>query len=123
MNDRVGDKWPSPWHRGIQAHTNTHIHTFMCSTHIHMHTHTFAYTHTHTRMHAHTQVPPQGKGSMYLRPLLLGTGAILGLGPAPEYTFTIYAAAVGAYFKVCFFGLMWVGVCFFISSPASASTT
>lgn len=44
-------------------------------------------------------VPPQGKGSMYLRPLLLGSGPILGLGPAPSYTFTVYAAAVGAYFK------------------------
>ncbi len=41
-----------------------------------------------------------GKGSLYLRPLLLGTGPILGLGPAPSYTFTIFAAAVGAYFKV-----------------------
>lgn len=46
------------------------------------------------------QVPPLGKGSLYLRPLLLGTGPILGLGPAPSYTFTVYAAAVGAYFKV-----------------------
>jgi len=44
-------------------------------------------------------VPPHGKGSLYLRPLLIGSGPILGLGPAPEYTFTIYAAAVGAYFK------------------------
>lgn len=44
-------------------------------------------------------VPPLGKGSLYLRPLLLGTGPILGLGPAPSYTFTIFGAAVGAYFK------------------------
>eukprot|EP00798_Chlamydomonas_sp_ICE-L_P012521 gene12521-15737_t len=44
-------------------------------------------------------VPPMGKGSLYLRPLLIGSGAILGLGPAPSYTFTIFAAAVGAYFK------------------------
>mmetsp|Transcript_9781 Transcript_9781/g.18269 ORF Transcript_9781/g.18269 Transcript_9781/m.18269 type:complete len:377 (-) Transcript_9781:621-1751(-) len=44
-------------------------------------------------------VPPHGKGSLYLRPLLMGTGPILGLGPAPEYTFGVYAAAVGAYFK------------------------
>ena len=35
-------------------------------------------------------VPPKGKGSLYLRPLLIGTGAILGLGPAPEYTFLVY---------------------------------
>ena len=44
-------------------------------------------------------VPPQGKGSLYLRPLLMGTGPILGLGAAPSYTFCIYCAAVGAYFK------------------------
>lgn len=44
-------------------------------------------------------VPPMGKGSLYLRPLLIGTGPILGLGPAPSYTFTIFCAAVGAYFK------------------------
>jgi branched-chain amino acid aminotransferase len=44
-------------------------------------------------------VPPKGKGSLYLRPLLMGTGPILGLGPAPEYTFCVYCAAVGAYFK------------------------
>jgi len=44
-------------------------------------------------------VPPLGKGSLYMRPLLIGSGPILGLGPAPSYTFLIYAAAVGAYFK------------------------
>lgn len=31
-------------------------------------------------------VPPHGKGSLYLRPLLMGSGPILGLGPAPSYT-------------------------------------
>jgi branched-chain amino acid aminotransferase len=45
------------------------------------------------------QVPPLGKGSMYLRPLLLGTGSTLGLQPAPEITFVIFSAAVGSYFK------------------------
>jgi branched-subunit amino acid aminotransferase/4-amino-4-deoxychorismate lyase len=45
-------------------------------------------------------IPPIGKGSLYLRPLLLGSGPILGLGPAPSYTFTVFGAAVGAYFKV-----------------------
>lgn len=44
-------------------------------------------------------VPPQGRGALYLRPLLLGTGPILGLGPAPSYTLVVYAAAVGCYFK------------------------
>jgi len=44
-------------------------------------------------------IPPAGKGSLYIRPLLIGTGAILGLAPAPEYTFLIYVSPVGAYFK------------------------
>ncbi|XP_058786090.1 branched-chain-amino-acid aminotransferase 2, chloroplastic-like [Vicia villosa] len=44
-------------------------------------------------------VPPSGKGSLYLRPLLLGSGPVLGLAPAPEYTFLIYASPVRNYFK------------------------
>lgn len=44
-------------------------------------------------------VPPPGKGSLYLRPLLLGTGPILGLAPAPEYTFLVFASPVRNYFK------------------------
>ncbi|KAG7627910.1 Branched-chain amino acid aminotransferase II [Arabidopsis thaliana x Arabidopsis arenosa] len=44
-------------------------------------------------------VPPPGKGSLYVRPLLMGTGAVLGLAPAPEYTFIIYVSPVGNYFK------------------------
>ncbi|KAF8111013.1 hypothetical protein N665_0076s0018 [Sinapis alba] len=44
-------------------------------------------------------VPPSGKGSLYIRPLLMGTGPVLGLGPAPEYTFIVYASPVGNYFK------------------------
>ncbi|XP_010503632.1 PREDICTED: branched-chain-amino-acid aminotransferase 3, chloroplastic isoform X1 [Camelina sativa] len=44
-------------------------------------------------------VPPLGKGSLYVRPLLMGTGAVLGLAPAPEYTFIIYVSPVGNYFK------------------------
>lgn len=46
------------------------------------------------------QVPPPGKGSLYVRPLLIGTGPVLGLAPAPDYTFLIYASPVGNYFKV-----------------------
>ncbi len=41
-----------------------------------------------------------GKGSLYMRPLLIGSAPVLGVGPSPEYTFTVYAAAVGTYFKV-----------------------
>ncbi|XP_021273848.1 branched-chain amino acid aminotransferase 2, chloroplastic-like [Herrania umbratica] len=44
-------------------------------------------------------VPPRGKGSLYIRPLLMGSGAVLGLAPAPEYTFLIYVSPVGNYFK------------------------
>lgn len=44
-------------------------------------------------------VPPSGKGSLYIRPLLMGSGPVLGLAPAPEYTFLIYASPVGNYFK------------------------
>ncbi|WOL03067.1 branched-chain-amino-acid aminotransferase 3, chloroplastic-like [Canna indica] len=44
-------------------------------------------------------VPPTGKGSLYLRPLLMGSGALLGVSPSPEYTFLIYASPVGNYFK------------------------
>ncbi|CAN1251678.1 Branched-chain-amino-acid aminotransferase 2, chloroplastic [Linum perenne] len=48
------------------------------------------------------QTPPPGKGTMYIRPLLMGSGPILGLAPAPEYTFLIYCSPVANYFKVCF---------------------
>ncbi|CAA3011419.1 branched-chain-amino-acid aminotransferase 3, chloroplastic-like [Olea europaea subsp. europaea] len=44
-------------------------------------------------------IPPPGKGSLYIRPLLMGSGAVLGLAPAPEYTFLIYVSPVGNYFK------------------------
>lgn len=33
----------------------------------------------------------------------MGSGAVLGLAPAPEYTFLIYVSPVGNYFKVCNF--------------------
>ncbi|KAB1208290.1 Branched-chain-amino-acid aminotransferase 3, chloroplastic [Morella rubra] len=39
-------------------------------------------------------VPPPGKGSLYIRPLLIGTGPVLGLEPAPEFTFLIYVSPV-----------------------------
>jgi branched-chain amino acid aminotransferase len=37
-------------------------------------------------------IPPIGKGTLYIRPLLMGSGPILGVSPAPEYTFLIYVA-------------------------------
>jgi branched-chain amino acid aminotransferase len=44
-------------------------------------------------------VPPYGKGSLYIRPCLWGTGAVLGVSPAPEFTFMVYVSPVGQYFK------------------------
>lgn len=45
-------------------------------------------------------VPPYGTGaSLYLRPLLIGIGDVIGVRPADEYIFTIFAMPVGAYFK------------------------
>lgn len=44
-------------------------------------------------------VPPVGKGALYLRPLLMGTGADLGVKPSWEATFCIYCSPVGNYFK------------------------
>ncbi|KAH9694941.1 Branched-chain-amino-acid aminotransferase 6 [Citrus sinensis] len=45
------------------------------------------------------QVPPPGKGTMYIRPLLMGNGPDLGVAPASEYTFVTYASPVGNYHK------------------------
>ncbi|XP_039006341.1 branched-chain-amino-acid aminotransferase 6-like [Hibiscus syriacus] len=44
-------------------------------------------------------VPPHRKGSLYIRPLLMGTGQNLGVKPASEYTFLVYASPVGSYNK------------------------
>ena len=41
-------------------------------------------------------VPPYGTGgTLYLRPLLIGVGDIIGVKPAEEYIFTIFAMPVG----------------------------
>ncbi|KGR73195.1 branched-chain amino acid aminotransferase [Streptococcus phocae subsp. salmonis] len=45
-------------------------------------------------------VPPYGTGAtLYLRPLLIGVGDIIGVKPANEYIFTVFAMPVGSYFK------------------------
>jgi branched-chain amino acid aminotransferase len=45
-------------------------------------------------------VPPYGTGaSLYIRPLVIGTGAKVGLGPASEYVFVIFVNPVGPYYK------------------------
>jgi len=45
-------------------------------------------------------IPPYGEGaSLYIRPLLIGTGAEVGVKPAREYMFMIFVGPVGPYFK------------------------
>ena len=45
-------------------------------------------------------VPPYGTGaSFYLRPLLIGSGAQVGVKPAKEYLFMVFGGPVGPYFK------------------------
>jgi len=45
-------------------------------------------------------IPPHGTGgALYIRPLLFGHGAQLGLGPAPEYQLVFACNPVGAYYK------------------------
>jgi len=45
-------------------------------------------------------IPPYESGSaLYIRPLLIGTGAQVGVHPADEYLFLIFVTPVGPYFK------------------------
>ena len=45
-------------------------------------------------------IPPYESGaSLYIRPLLIGTGAQVGVHPADEYVFVIFVTPVGPYFK------------------------
>ncbi|MDR0973782.1 MAG: branched-chain amino acid aminotransferase [Prevotellaceae bacterium] len=45
-------------------------------------------------------VPPYESGaSLYIRPLLIGTGAQIGVKPANEYLFILFVTPVGPYFK------------------------
>lgn len=45
-------------------------------------------------------VPPYGTGaSLYIRPLLIGSGPQVGVKPAEEYLFMIFVTPVGPYFK------------------------
>lgn len=45
-------------------------------------------------------IPPYGTGaSLYIRPLLFGSGAEVGVKPAKEYTFLVFVTPVGPYFK------------------------
>ena len=45
-------------------------------------------------------VPPFGSGAtLYIRPFMIATGNVLGLGAASEYQFRIFVTPVGPYFK------------------------
>lgn len=45
-------------------------------------------------------VPPYGTGaSLYIRPLLIGTGPEVGVKPAREFMFMVFVTPVGPYFK------------------------
>lgn len=45
-------------------------------------------------------VPPYGSGAtMYLRPFMFGIDSIIGVKPATEYQFRLFATPVGPYFK------------------------
>jgi branched-chain amino acid aminotransferase len=44
-------------------------------------------------------LPPYGTGAtLYIRPLLIGTGAEIGVKPAKEYLFIVFVTPVGPYF-------------------------
>lgn len=45
-------------------------------------------------------IPPYGEGaSLYIRPMLVGSGAQVGVKPANEYLFLVFVGPVGPYFK------------------------
>ncbi len=45
-------------------------------------------------------VPPYGSGAtLYLRPYMFGSDAVIGVKPADEYQFRLFATPVGPYFK------------------------
>jgi branched-chain amino acid aminotransferase len=45
-------------------------------------------------------VPPYGTGAtLYVRPLLIGTSAVIGVHPSDEYAFIVFAMPVGPYYK------------------------
>ena len=45
-------------------------------------------------------VPPYGSGAaLYLRPFIFGSSAVIGVKPAQEYQFRLFATPVGPYFK------------------------
>lgn len=50
-------------------------------------------------------IPPYGRGDLYIRPILFGSGQMLGVNPATEYIYIVYMSPVGPYFKSGFSGV------------------
>ena len=45
-------------------------------------------------------VPPYGSGAtLYVRPYMFGSSPVIGVKPAEEYQFRVFATPVGPYFK------------------------
>ena len=44
-------------------------------------------------------IPNTEQGALYVRPIIFGSGAGLGVAPSMEYTFVVYVSPVGPYFK------------------------
>ncbi|MCC8107419.1 MAG: branched-chain amino acid aminotransferase [Clostridiales bacterium] len=45
-------------------------------------------------------VPPYGSGAtLYIRPFIFGSSAVIGVAPAAEYQFRVFTTPVGPYFK------------------------
>ncbi|MFW6138821.1 MAG: branched-chain amino acid aminotransferase [Spirochaetota bacterium] len=60
----------------------------------------------HTLLKENKQyIPPYGKGDLYIRPVVFGSGQMLGVRPATEYTFAIFMSPVGPYFREGFSGI------------------
>ncbi len=51
-------------------------------------------------------IPPNDSGgALYIRPILIGNGPILGVSPAEEYKFIVFTVPVGPYFPEGFTGI------------------
>ena len=44
-------------------------------------------------------IPTPEQGALYVRPLTIGNGPIVGVAPSPEFTFLVYVQPVAPYFK------------------------
>ena len=51
------------------------------------------------KMNAHFVPPYESGATLYIRPLLIGTGPQVGVKPAQEYLFIVFVTPVGPYFK------------------------